>query len=279
MSAPVICVTPETRVDESMALMTDRRIRHAPVVDDGELVGMISIGDLVKFISKRQSFQIQYLTDYISAARVASETGCAHRPVVTGESEPKEGDVPMPRIALLTGSWPRSPLRGSPSPGSPPPGRAGSVYTYKSTMTSGIEVPKPKGAAGAKGVFAATVTENGSTRLLKWKLTYSGLTGKAIGAHVHKGKAGVAGAVLVPLCGPCTSGKTGQVKISKDVADLFERHLVYVNVHTNKNQAGEIRGQLKLIGEHESAAGTGASTQPGTTAPATTTDGGYYPGY
>ena len=47
--------------------MTDRRIRHAPVVADGELVGMISIGDLVKFISKRQSFQIQYLTDYISA--------------------------------------------------------------------------------------------------------------------------------------------------------------------------------------------------------------------
>ena len=110
------------------------------------------------------------------------------------------------------------------------------------------------------------MTENGSTRLLKWKLTFSGLTGKAIGAHVHKGKAGVAGAVLVPLCGPCTSGKTGQVKISKDVADLFERDLVYVNVHTNKNPAGEIRGQLKLVGEHESAAGTGASTQPGTTA-------------
>ena len=67
MSAPVIIVTPETGVDESMALMTDRRIRHAPVVANGELVGMVSIGDLVKFISKRQSFQIQYLTDYISA--------------------------------------------------------------------------------------------------------------------------------------------------------------------------------------------------------------------
>jgi CBS domain-containing protein len=67
MSEPVICVTPETGVDESMALMTDRRIRHAPVVENGALVGMISIGDLVKFTSKRQSFQIQYLTDYISA--------------------------------------------------------------------------------------------------------------------------------------------------------------------------------------------------------------------
>lgn len=67
MSAPVICVTPETGVDESMALMTDRRIRHAPVIDGGVLVGMISIGDLVKFKSALQSFEIKYLKDYITA--------------------------------------------------------------------------------------------------------------------------------------------------------------------------------------------------------------------
>ena len=67
MSSPVLVVNPGTTVDETMALMTDRRIRHAPVVEDGTLVGMISIGDLVKFISKKQSFQIQYLTDYITA--------------------------------------------------------------------------------------------------------------------------------------------------------------------------------------------------------------------
>ena len=67
MSAPVICVTPETDVDETMAMMSDRRIRHAPVVENGALVGMISIGDLVKFTSKLKTFQIQYLTDYISA--------------------------------------------------------------------------------------------------------------------------------------------------------------------------------------------------------------------
>jgi len=68
MSAPVIVITPETTVEESMALMSERRIRHAPVVDqDGALVGMISIGDLVKHQSKQQTFQIQYLTDYITA--------------------------------------------------------------------------------------------------------------------------------------------------------------------------------------------------------------------
>jgi CBS domain-containing protein len=67
MSSPVVVVTPETPVDEAMAVMTDRRIRHTPVVEDDGVVGVVSIGDLVKFTSRRQSFQIQYLTDYITA--------------------------------------------------------------------------------------------------------------------------------------------------------------------------------------------------------------------
>jgi len=67
MTSPLIVVTPETSIDECMAVMTDRRIRHLPVVDGGEVVGVVSIGDLVKFKSKLQSFEIQYLTDYITA--------------------------------------------------------------------------------------------------------------------------------------------------------------------------------------------------------------------
>jgi CBS domain-containing protein len=67
MTAPLIVVTPETPVEECMAIMTDRRIRHVPVVDDGEVVGLVSIGDLVKFQSQQQDFKIQYLTDYITA--------------------------------------------------------------------------------------------------------------------------------------------------------------------------------------------------------------------
>jgi CBS domain-containing protein len=66
-SSPLIVATRGTTVDECMALMTDRRIRHVPIVDGGEVVGMISIGDLVKFRSERQSFEIRYLTEYISA--------------------------------------------------------------------------------------------------------------------------------------------------------------------------------------------------------------------
>jgi CBS domain-containing protein len=67
MSSPVIVVTPETTVEEAMALMTDRRIRHAPVVEGERLVGMVSIGDLVRLQSREQDFKIQYLTEYISA--------------------------------------------------------------------------------------------------------------------------------------------------------------------------------------------------------------------
>jgi signal-transduction protein with cAMP-binding, CBS, and nucleotidyltransferase domain len=67
ISSPLIVATPQTAVDECMAMMTERRIRHIPVVEDGDLVGMISIGDLVKFASRQQSYEIKYLTDYITA--------------------------------------------------------------------------------------------------------------------------------------------------------------------------------------------------------------------
>jgi CBS domain-containing protein len=67
MSSPLIVVSPETEIDECMAVMTDRRIRHLPVVEEGDVVGVVSIGDVVKFKSKQQSFEIRYLTDYITS--------------------------------------------------------------------------------------------------------------------------------------------------------------------------------------------------------------------
>jgi CBS domain-containing protein len=69
MTSPLVYVTPDTTIEESMAIMTDRRIRHLPVVENEDVVGIISIGDLVKFQSREQSFQIQYLTEYISGSR------------------------------------------------------------------------------------------------------------------------------------------------------------------------------------------------------------------
>ena len=67
MSSPLVVVGPDTEIDECMAVMTDRRIRHLPVVEDGDVVGIVSIGDVVKFKSKKQSFEIRYLTDYITS--------------------------------------------------------------------------------------------------------------------------------------------------------------------------------------------------------------------
>ena len=69
MTSPLVYVTPETSVEECMAVMTERRIRHVPVFGEGrDLVGIVSIGDLVKFQSRQQSFQIKLLTDYIESA-------------------------------------------------------------------------------------------------------------------------------------------------------------------------------------------------------------------
>jgi CBS domain-containing protein len=65
METRVICVNPEHTLEECMAVMTEKRIRHLPVVDQGRLVGLVSIGDLVKTIIKDQQFTIDQLTHYI----------------------------------------------------------------------------------------------------------------------------------------------------------------------------------------------------------------------
>ena len=66
MSAPVIHVAPAHTVNECMMLMTEKRIRHLPVLDDGELVGVISIGDCVKAVIDEQKHEIEDLRRYIA---------------------------------------------------------------------------------------------------------------------------------------------------------------------------------------------------------------------
>jgi CBS domain-containing protein len=67
MSHPVICVPLEFTVEQTMALMTEKRVRHLPVVDDETVVGVISIGDVVRAIIEDKEYYIQQLTSYITA--------------------------------------------------------------------------------------------------------------------------------------------------------------------------------------------------------------------
>jgi len=69
MSSPVQYVGPRHTNEECMALMTDKRLRHLPVMDNGKLVGLVSIGDLVKDIISEQSFIIQQLEHYIAGVK------------------------------------------------------------------------------------------------------------------------------------------------------------------------------------------------------------------
>ena len=65
MTDKVLCVRPEQSVDQCMALMTDKRVRHLPVLDHKKVIGVISIGDVVKEVISEQQFVIEQLEQYI----------------------------------------------------------------------------------------------------------------------------------------------------------------------------------------------------------------------
>jgi CBS domain-containing protein len=66
MSSPVVTVTPEYGVRQCMQIMTEKRIRHLPVVQDGRMVGVISIGDLVRTVIEEQDQTIEHLERFIA---------------------------------------------------------------------------------------------------------------------------------------------------------------------------------------------------------------------
>ncbi len=69
MTSSVMCVGPAHSNEQCMALMTENRLRHLPVVENGKLIGLISIGDLVKDIISEQQFTIEQLQHYIHSER------------------------------------------------------------------------------------------------------------------------------------------------------------------------------------------------------------------
>ncbi len=66
MTQDVITITPSTTIDEAMEIMTRHRIRHLPVVEDGKVVGVVSIGDIVKTVIENQQHVISHLEGYIA---------------------------------------------------------------------------------------------------------------------------------------------------------------------------------------------------------------------
>ncbi len=66
MSTELTTVSPDEQLENCMTIMTEKRIRHLPVLEDGKVVGIISIGDIVKFMAEQKDFEIKNLQSYIS---------------------------------------------------------------------------------------------------------------------------------------------------------------------------------------------------------------------
>jgi hypothetical protein len=122
-------------------------------------------------------------------------------------------------------------------------GAASMSTKVSAKLTAKAEIPVQV-VKNTKGTGSFTGTLNG--RKLVWKLTFGKLTGPALAAHIHMGKAGKAGNVVVPLCAgtKCKSGVHGTATLTPAVLKAVKNGGAYVNVHTAKNPNGEIRGQI-----------------------------------
>jgi hypothetical protein len=114
------------------------------------------------------------------------------------------------------------------------------TMTYKADLKASEEVP----ATTSKGSGAATVTFDPATKVLTWKVTYSGLTGPATMGHFHGPAApGQNAGVVIPF-EKVDSPIEGSAKLTdQQIADLKAGQL-YINIHTAANKPGEIRGQV-----------------------------------
>jgi hypothetical protein len=146
-------------------------------------------------------------------------------------------------------------------------------------LSAAQEVPKPAGVrVGAQGTFTGAVVRTATGGTLTWRLTFRGLTGRATASHIHVGARGRAGAVRVALCGPCATGARGSARVNARTVTALLGGGTYVNIHTARNPAGEIRGQVA-----KTATAPVIAPPPTTTTSAGTTTGedpypGAYPG-
>jgi len=132
------------------------------------------------------------------------------------------------------------------------PALGASSTKLKAKMTGGAEVPKGNPKASGSATF--TIAANGKS--IKYTLSAKKLSGPVIAAHVHFGKKGTAGPVIIPICAKaCKLPKHGTLTaknftkapgVSSFAAAVKDMKAgkTYVNVHTQKFPAGEVRGQI-----------------------------------
>ncbi len=117
-------------------------------------------------------------------------------------------------------------------------------HKLKATLNGASEVP----ANTTAGKGMAEFTLNDTTKEISWKITFEGLTGDALAAHIHgPAEAGANGGVLVGLAAagaPIKSPLEGKATVTDEQIAAITGGKAYVNVHTVANKGGEIRGQI-----------------------------------
>lgn len=116
-------------------------------------------------------------------------------------------------------------------------------HVHEAALSGAQEVPP----ATTAGTGMAEVEHDPATNKIRWRVTYSGLSGPVTGAHIHgPAAAGQNAAVVVPFTGDLTkSPVTGEATLTPAQFGDFAAGLWYVNLHTAKFPGGEVRGQLK----------------------------------
>jgi hypothetical protein len=119
-------------------------------------------------------------------------------------------------------------------------GASAETVSYKADLKGSEEVP----ATDSKGTGTAAVTYDTASKLLSWKVTYSGLSGPATAAHIHgPAEPGKNAGVAIGFAKPESPIEGSATLTDAQAADLAAGKL-YINVHTAANKGGEIRGQV-----------------------------------
>lgn len=136
-------------------------------------------------------------------------------------------------------------------------------HEFSAELTTEAEVPPPAGSDGS-GSATATINEDDS---VDYEVQYQDLTGAPVAAHIHYGEVGVAGPVILtlaqgdsPFSGTLTEADftpaEGGPQTYAEALDAIRDGMTYVNVHTEANGAGEIRGQLLALPPTDAGAAT-----------------------